>query len=116
MVQYNKKTLLSLTQSTDNNMKSFRSQPLPQSPRPLSCATEFWAKQQRATNHALRHGIYGRIQDTGVNFIVEGMRCGRWTTIPCRTLLDARLYLGEIMDKASFDMNKAQFGRKPLRK
>ena len=112
MVQYNKKTLLTLTQSTDNNMKSFRSQPLPQSPRPLSCATEFWVKQQQDTNHALRHLVYGRIQDTGVNFIVEGVRCGRWVTIPCRTLLDARLYLGEIMDKASFNHNKKAFGHK----
>ena len=106
MVQYNKKTLLSLTQSTDNNMKSFRSQPLPQSPRPLSCATEFWTKQQQATNPALRHLVWGRILDTGSNYIVEGYQQGEWVKVPCRRLLDAKLLLGTVMNRLDFDLAK----------
>ena len=92
--------------------KSFRSQPLPAVSRPLSSASDFFVAQKQDTTHALRYPVWGRIQDTGVNFVVEGMRCGRWVQIPCRTLLDARLYLGKIMDKASFDFNKRQFGRR----
>ena len=115
MVKYNKKTLTNYLQNNSGDTmstKSFRSTPLPAVSRPLSCASDFWVAQQQSTEHALRHPVYGRIQDNGTNFIVEGMRCGRWVKIPCRTLLDARLYLGEIMDKASFDFNKAQFGSK----
>jgi len=103
MVQYNKKTLLSLTQSTDNNMKSFRSRPLPQSPRPLSCATAMWTKQQQIGQTNL---VWGRIQDTGANYIVEGYQQGEWVTIPCRRLLDAKLLLGQVMSRLDFDLAK----------
>ena len=96
--------------------KSFRSQPLPAVSRPLSCSSDFFVAQKQATTHALRWPVYGRIQDNGVNFVVEGMQCGRWVKIPCRTLLDARLFLGKIMDKASFNHNKAEFGRYAVRR
>ena len=108
MVQYNKKTLLSLTQSTDNNMKSFRSQPLPQAPRPLSCATAMWTKQQQKGKKGL---VWGRIQDTGSNFIVEGWRFwengATWVKIPCRRLLDAKLLLGTVMSRLDFELAKS---------
>ena len=91
--------------------KSFRSTPLPTVSRPLSCASDFFVAQKQQNTHALRYPVYGRIIDNGVNFVVEGMQCGVWVQIPCRTLLDARLYLGKIMDKASFKHNKAEFGR-----
>jgi len=104
MVRYNKNTLLSLTQTTDNNnMKSFRSQPLPSVSRPLSCATDFWVAQQQRQQPNL---VWGRIQDNGCNFIVEGYKgsdTNQWVQIPCRTLLDAKLHLGDIMDKDLFD-------------
>ena len=99
-------------QQQEQPMKAFRSTPLPSVSRSLSCSSDFFVAQKQDTTHALRHLVYGRIQDNGVNFVVEGMRCGRWVQIPCRSLLDARLYLGEIMDKASFDFNKAQFGKR----
>jgi len=103
MVQYNKKTLLSLTQSTDNNMKSFRSQPLPSVSRPLSSASSFWVAQQQRQQPNL---VWGRIQDNGCNFIVEGYKgsdTNQWVQIPCRSLLDAKLLLGDIMEKQLFD-------------
>jgi len=116
MVKYNKKTLLSLTQSTDNNMKSFRSQPLPSVSRPLSSATEFWTKQQQATDPALRHLVWGRIQDNGCNFIVEGWRfwenSATWVKIPCRRLLDAKLLLGTVMSRLDFELAKIDNGIK----
>jgi len=103
MVQYNKKTLLSFTQKSDNNMKSFRSQPLPQAPRPLSCANAMWTKQQQQGQTNL---VWGRIQDTGINYIVEGYQQGEWVTIPCRKLLDAKLLLGTVMNRLDFDLAK----------
>ena len=109
MVKYNKKTLLSLTQSTDNNMKSFRSLPLPSVSRPLSCATEFWANQRRS-EAPINSLVWGRIKNTGINYIVEGYQQDaseeslvKWVQVPCRTLLDARLFLGSVMDKELFD-------------
>ena len=103
MVKYNKKTLLSLTQSTDNNMKSFRSQPLPSVSRPLSCASDFWVAQQQRQESNL---VWGRIQDNGCNFIVEGYQQGEWVKIPCRKLLDAKLLLGQVMSRLDFDLAK----------
>jgi len=49
--------------------------------------------------------VWGRIIDTGSNYIVEGYQ-GKgltWVRIPCRRLLDARMHLGTIMPKADFD-------------
>ena len=111
MVQYNKKTLLSLTQSTDNNMKSFRSQPLPSVSRPLSCATDFWVAQQKRQQKRQELGlVWGRIQDNGCNFIVEGWRFwengATWVKIPCRRLLDAKLLLGTVMSRLDFELAK----------
>jgi len=109
MVQFNKKTSLSLTQSTDNNMKSFRSQPLLSVSRPLSSASSFWVAQQQRQQLNL---VWGRIQDTGSNYIVEGWELGklvgetRWVRIPCRRLLDAQLLLGEVMNRLDFDLAK----------
>ena len=68
-----------------------------------------WVKQQQAEqgDHQL---VFGRIQDTGNNFVVEGYqrvaeqhRNFHWVRIPCRRLLDARLLLGKVMAKTSFD-------------
>lgn len=49
--------------------------------------------------------VWGRILDTGTNFIVEGYKGSglNWVRIPCRRLLDAKLHLGTIMCKESFD-------------
>jgi len=116
MVKYNKTTLQNYLQNNNGDTmstKSFRSQPLPAVSRPLSCASDFFVAQQQ---HQQTNLVWGRIQDTGANFVVEGMQCGRWVQIPCRTLLDARLYLGKIMDKASFNHNKAEFGRYAVRR
>ena len=48
--------------------------------------------------------VYGRITDTGNNFVVEGARISdnRWVQIPCRRLLDAKLHLADVMDRETF--------------
>lgn len=59
--------------------------------------------------------VWGRIKDTGVNYIVEGWNvrmgsanCTEWVTIPCRSLPDAQLLLVSVMDKLSFDMERCR--------
>ena len=58
--------------------------------------------------------VHGRIQNTGVNYIVEGWmyaqnrfdRSTKWVRIPCRRLQDAQLLLGSIMNKESHTAEK----------
>jgi len=58
--------------------------------------------------------IHGRIQSTGLNYIVEGWlyaqnrfdRSTKWVRIPCRRLQDAQLLLGSIMNKESHTSEK----------
>ena len=59
--------------------------------------------------------IWGRIKDTGANFIVEGWTYpqgpeGRteWVRIPCQNLATAQLHLGSVMDKLSFEMEQVR--------
>jgi len=87
--------------------KSFRSQPLPSVSRPLSCATDFWvAQQKRQQKRQEQSLVWGRIQDNGCNFIVEGWRFwengATWVKIPCQNLPTAQLLLCSVMNKQSF--------------
>ena len=53
--------------------------------------------------------VWGRIQSTGVNYIVEGYReYGdiEWVRIPCRRLQDAQLLLGTVMPKKEFAFHR----------
>ena len=58
--------------------------------------------------------VWGRIQNTGVNYIVEGWELGkftnetRWVRVPCRRLQDAQLLLGSVMNKLSFEMERTR--------
>ena len=53
--------------------------------------------------------IWGRIQSTGINYIVEGYVAGgdlEWVSIPCRRIQDAQLLLGSVMPKQSFAIHR----------
>ena len=53
--------------------------------------------------------IWGRIQDTGVNYIVEGYVAGgdlEWVRVPCKRIQDAQLLLGSVMPKQSFAFHR----------
>ncbi len=53
--------------------------------------------------------VWGRIQSTGVNYIVEGYREHgdlEWVRIPCRRLQDAQLLLGTVMPKKEFALHR----------
>jgi hypothetical protein len=88
-------------------MKAFRSQPLPSASQQPSSATSFWSAQQRENSNVK---VWGRIQDTGANYVVEGYVEGgdlEWVRIPCKRLLDAQLYLETVMSKKDFEWMKA---------
>ena len=53
--------------------------------------------------------VWGRIQSTGVNYIVEGYREHgdlEWVRIPCRRLQDAQLLLSTVMSKKEFALHR----------
>ena len=58
--------------------------------------------------------VWGRIKDTGVNYIVEGWDvsnpsvCTEWVRIPCQNLATAQLHLGSVMNKLSFEMEQTR--------
>lgn len=65
-----------------------------------------WVAQRQAESNN-QDLVWGRIKDTGINFVVEGyQRQGdnrQWVQIPCRRLLDAHLHLGQVMDSDLFE-------------
>ena len=72
-----------------------------------------WVKQRQSDNN-LQDLVWGRIKDTGINFIVEGYQTqwtadsfhSKWVRIPCRRLLDAQLLLGQVMSHLDFEIYK----------
>ena len=74
-----------------------------------------WVAQRQADNNN-QDLVWGRIQDTGVNFVVEGYQThwtdtsftSKWVRIPCRRLLDARLLLGQVMSPLEFRINQLE--------
>ena len=70
-----------------------------------------WVAQRQADNNH-QDLVWGRIQDTGSNFVVEGFQThwtadsisSKWVRIPCRRLLDARLLLGNVMSRLEFEL------------
>ena len=72
-----------------------------------------WVKQ-RQSEAPINSLVWGRIKDTGINYIVEGYQQDaseeslvKWVRIPCRRLLDARLLLGSVMSPLDFDLRRA---------
>ena len=70
-----------------------------------------WVKSQQKDSNQL---IWGRIQDNGTNFIVEGWDYGskfsrtRWVKIPCQNLATAQLLIGDVMPKDAFQREKTR--------
>jgi len=53
--------------------------------------------------------IWGRIQSTGLNYIVEGyVTVGdlEWVRVPCKRIQDAQLLLGSVMPKNDFAIHR----------
>lgn len=73
-----------------------------------------WVNTMRFNGASKHTRVWGRIKDTGANFIVEGWECGvevdntQWVRIPCANLATAQIHLISVMDKLTFEMEKTQ--------
>lgn len=64
-----------------------------------------WVETQSNNLVGTGKRIYGRIQDTGCNYVIEGWNMNHeWVRIPCRRLIDAQLLLAKVMRKSTFDV------------
>ena len=76
-----------------------------------------WVNKMRFKGASKHTRVWGRIQDTGVNFIVEGWKVTfhpnrtEWVQIPCANLATAQMHLISVMDKLSFEMEKIKHDR-----
>ena len=100
-----------LTTSLSNNGANMPKNNFPQNCPSITLNRVFhdglmvWVRQQQKPTSNL---IYGRIQDTGINYIVEGYNVHNdWVRIPCSNLPSAQLLLGKVMDKGIFEVTKS---------
>jgi len=69
-----------------------------------------WVETQSKSLVGTGKRIYGRIQDTGCNYIIEGWNMnGEWVQVPCRRLIDAQLLLAKVMRKETFDILRTKY-------
>ena len=88
---------------------------MPQSVFPQNCRSvtlsrgyqsshNVWVETQSKNLVGTGKRIYGRIQDTGCNYVIEGWNMNHeWVRIPCRRLIDAQMLLAKVMRKETFD-------------
>ena len=78
------------------------------SSRGFQSAHNTWVHLMRMNPDSNHTRVWGRIQDNGVNFIVEGWVVSKWDNrtewvqIPCTNLATAQMHLISIMDKTAF--------------
>ena len=71
-----------------------------------------WVNTMRFNPNSKHIRVWGRIKDTGVNYIVEGWGKvnasdrNEWVRIPCANLPTAQMHLLSVMDKASFEIEQ----------
>ena len=71
-----------------------------------------WVNTMRFNGASKHTRVWGRIKDTGVNYIVEGWEITsgsnrtRWVQIPCSNLATAQIHLISVMDKDSHQREK----------
>ena len=96
------------TTNGDNNMSKLET-PSVTSSRGFQSSHNTWVNTMRFNGSSNHTRVWGRIQDNGVNFIVEGWKITsgsnrtEWVQIPCANLATAQMHLVSIMDKKSFN-------------
>ena len=71
-----------------------------------------WVQTMRFNGASKHTRVWGRIKDTGANYIVEGWEITsgsnrtQWVQIPCSNLATAQIHLISVMDKLSFEIEK----------
>ena len=73
-----------------------------------------WVQTMRFNGASKHTRVWGRIRDTGANFIVEGWKITsgsdrtEWIQIPCANLATAQIHLVSVMDKQSFQAEQVR--------
>ena len=73
-----------------------------------------WVNKMRFNGASKHTRVWGRIQDTGANFIVEGWKVAfhpnrtEWVQIPCANLATAQIHLISVMDKDAYQREKTR--------
>ena len=95
------------TTKGDNNMSKLET-PSITSSRGFQSSHNTWVQTMRMNPNSNHTRVWGRIQDTGANYIVEGWVVStfnnrrEWLQIPCQNLPTAQMHLISIMDKRAF--------------
>ena len=94
--------------------------PFPQNCRSITLSRGFqsshntWVNTRRFKGSSKHTRVWGRIQDTGANYIVEsweiksGTDRTQWVRIPCSNLATAQIHLISVMDKNAFQREKTR--------
>ena len=93
-----------LTTNTGDNMSKPLETPSITKSRGFGPSHSVWVEMRNFDLVGTGKRIYGRIKDTGCNYIIEGINMnGNWVRIPCRRLIDAQTLLAKVMSKEDFD-------------
>ena len=104
-----------VTTSLTNNGANM---PFPQNCRSITLSRGYqsshntWVNTMRFNGASKHTRVWGRIKDTGVNFIVEGWDITpgtdhtQWIQIPCSNLATAQIHLISVMSKLDFDVER----------
>ena len=94
----------SLSTNTGGNMPKPLETPSITKSRGFGPSHSVWAKMHSQSLVGTGKRVYGRIIDTGANYVVEGWNMnGEWVRIPCRRLPDAQVLIAKVMRKETFD-------------
>ena len=101
-----------LTTTTKGDNMSKLETPSVTKSRGFQSSHNTWVQTMRFNPNSNHIRVWGRIKDTGVNYIVEGW--GKvnasdrteWVQIPCANLPTAQMHLISIMDKSSFEIEQ----------
>lgn len=106
-----------VTTSLTNNGANM---PFPQNCRSITLSRGFqsshnvWVNTMRFNGASKHTRVWGRIKDTGANYIVEGWEIisgsdrTRWVQIPCSNLATAQIHLISVMDKDAHQREKTR--------
>lgn len=105
-------TTLNTTPSKETSMTKpqYTWQPLSPAHRSANHYLDTWIQTMQKRGNI--QTVYGRIFNTGINYIVRGVALdGTWKEIPCHNLSTAKLYLGMIATEEEYAVAKRLFCR-----
>lgn len=103
-----------LSNNTGDTMSKSLETPSITKSRGYGSSHNVWVQTMRFNGASKQPRVWGRIQDTGANYIVEGWEITsgsnrtRWVQIPCANLATAQIHLVSVMDKDSHQREKTR--------